>query len=182
LKNAIILHGTGDTPDLFWFPYIKSFLESEGYEVWLPQLPNADYPNLTDWLPYVLESGVFTQETIIVGHSAGAQLILSLLEKIDQPTKQAILVSGYAKALRSTAESEQEGEYNWRAIKGKSQQFIFINSDNDPWECTDTQGRIMLDQLGGVQIILKGEGHMGSQTYNQPYKEFPLLTRLIDVN
>jgi hypothetical protein len=24
MRNAIILHGTGDSPDLFWFPYIAN--------------------------------------------------------------------------------------------------------------------------------------------------------------
>jgi hypothetical protein len=57
---------------------------------------------------------------------------------------------------------------------------IFINSDNDPWECTDIQGRIMFDHLGGTQIVLHGEGHMGSGTFKQPYKDFPLVAKLID--
>ena len=183
MKNAIILHGTGDQPDLFWFPYIKNFLESKGYEVWLPQLPKAEQPNLQDWLPFVLDGAKFTDETIIIGHSAGAQLIPTILEHIDGPIKQAVLVSGYAKPLRESASdplNDATRTYNWEKMKGKYKQITFINSDNDPWECDDTQGRIFLDQLGGVQVILKGEGHMGSQKYNQPYKEFPLLTKLIE--
>jgi hypothetical protein len=32
----------------------------------------------------------------------------------------------------------------------------------------------MFDHLGGTQIIKHGEGHMGSDTFKQPYKEFPL--------
>jgi hypothetical protein len=36
----------------------------------------------------------------------------------------------------------------------------------------------MFDNLGGMQIVLH-EGHMGSTYYNQPYKEFPLLLKLI---
>jgi len=35
-KNAIILHGTGDLPDLFWFPYIANGLKSKGFDVRLP--------------------------------------------------------------------------------------------------------------------------------------------------
>ncbi|MFA5925629.1 MAG: alpha/beta fold hydrolase [Parcubacteria group bacterium] len=179
MKNAIILHGTGDSPNDFWFPYLKRELEARGYEVWIPSLPNADNPNLKDWLPFILENGKFSADTIIIGHSAGAQIILSLLEKIDVKVSQVILVSGYAKALRKDMNSEKNvDEYNWEEIKPKSQRFIFINSDNDPWTCDDKQGRIMFDNLGGMQIILH-EGHMGSTTYKQPYKEFPLLLNLI---
>lgn len=180
MKNAIILHGTGDTPTDFWFPYLAENLEKKGFQVWVPEMPNAATPNLRDWLGFVFENGRFNENTVIVGHSAGAQLILSILEKLENPIKQAILVSGYAKALRLTPEHEKNTEdFDWEKIQGKAQELIFINSDNDPWTCNDKQGRILLDHLGGIQIILKGEGHMGSTTHNQPYKEFPLLVKLI---
>jgi predicted alpha/beta hydrolase family esterase len=179
MKNAIILHGTADKPEDYWFPYLKNELEKLGFEVWLPKLPNSKFPNRKDWIPFLLENGKFTKETVIIGHSAGAQIIPSLLEKIDVKIKKAILVSGYAKALRKEAKSENSvDDYDWERIKTKAEQFIFINSDNDPWECDDRQGRIMFDKLGGIQIILH-EGHMGSTMFKQPFKEFPLLLRLI---
>jgi predicted alpha/beta hydrolase family esterase len=67
---------------------------------------------------------------------------------------------------------------NWPNIRSHAEQFVFINSDNDPWGCDDKQGKIMREKLGGELIVLH-EGHMGSTTYNQPYKEFPLLLDLI---
>ncbi|MDB5260390.1 MAG: putative Alpha/beta fold family hydrolase [Candidatus Nomurabacteria bacterium] len=179
MKNAIILHGTGTLNSDFWFPYIKENLKVKGYEVWLPQLPNADVPNLEEWLPFVLRQGKFLEETVIIGHSAGSQLILNILEKIDVKIKKAILVSGYAESLRESEISENKPELDWEGIKEHAEEFIFINSDNDPWGCNDKQGKIMQDKLGGKLIILKGEGHMGSATYNQPYKEFPLIAELI---
>lgn len=180
MKNAIILHGTGTKNTDFWFPYLKEKLEAKGYEVWLPQLPNDETPNLKDWLGFVLGKGTFTEETVLVGHSAGSQLILSILENLKTPIKKAILVSGYAKLLRASMEEEKNTkEPNWEAIKGKVKEFVFINSDNDPWGCDDKEGAIMIEHLGGKQIVMSGEGHMGSTTYNQPYKEFPLLNELV---
>ena len=38
----------------------------------------------------------------------------------------------------------------------------------------------MFDTFGGTLIIRHGEGHMGSNAMNQPYKEFPLLLKLIE--
>lgn len=180
MKNAIILHGTGDTPNLYWFPWLKKELEARGFEVWAPQLPNAETPNLNDWLTFILENGKFTGETVIIGHSAGAMVILSVLENIEIKIKQAILVSGYAKPLRKDADSEKDvDEFNWEKIREKAEKFIFINSDNDPWGCDDKQGRIMFDRLGG-DLIIRHEGHMGSTKYDQPYKEFPLLLKLVE--
>ncbi|KKR31773.1 MAG: hypothetical protein UT64_C0051G0004 [Candidatus Falkowbacteria bacterium GW2011_GWF2_39_8] len=37
----------------------------------------------------------------------------------------------------------------------------------------------MFEQLGGMQIVLHGEGHMGSDKFNQPYKKFHLLEKLL---
>jgi predicted alpha/beta hydrolase family esterase len=180
-KNAIILHGTADLPEGNWRGWLRRNLESRGYHVWVPQLPNSAKPNREEWIPFILDNGTITEETVIIGHSAGAQIILSVLEKIDIQIKQAILVAGYAKALRETANHEKNTEdYDWEAIKGKCKDLIFVNSDNDPWTCDDKQGRIMMDHLGGTQIILHGEGHMGSTYFNQPYEEFPLLLKLID--
>lgn len=177
--NAIILHGTGDKPTDFWFPYLKENLENRGYSVWLPELPNAEKPNLKDWLSFVLQSGTFSQDTILVGHSAGAQLILSILEKIDIKIKKAILVSGYAESLVENPESQNHPVLDWGKIKTHVNEIVFINSDNDPWGCDDKQGKIMFEKLGGI-LIVHHEGHMGSTKYNQPYKEFPLLLKLVD--
>lgn len=181
MKNAIILHGTGDRPDQYWFPYVKQTLEKHGYEVWLPALPHAEKPNLADWLPLVMEQGKFSENTILIGHSAGSELILSILEKLEKPVKQAVLVSGYAQALRKNRDSEERAALDWEKMKHKAAQLTFINSDNDPWGCDDTQGRIMLDRLGGILVIPKGEGHMGSTSFKQPYTEFPLLVKLLDI-
>lgn len=179
MKNVIILHGTGDKNTDFWFPYVKEKLEEKGFEVWLPQLLNAAVPNLKDWLTFVLENGKFTPETVLIGHSAGAQLILSILENVDVKIKKAILVSGYAESLRKDEVSTEKPALDWEKIKQHVQDIVFINSDNDPWGCDDKQGSIMRDHLGGTLLVQHGEGHMGSTTYNQSYKEFPLIVSLV---
>lgn len=77
----------------------------------MPQITNANDPDLVNWLPFIIDNVTFTEET----------------------------------------------------VRG----------------CDDIQGRRMMDMTNGIQIIIKGEGYMGSNTFNQPYKEFPLLRRLI---
>jgi hypothetical protein len=181
MKNAIILHGSGETPNSFWIPYIKEDLEKKGYEVWIPQLPDADAPVLSKWLPLVLEGGKFSKETVIISHSAGGPLLLSVLEKIAVKIKQAILVAGFSYPLSGdTAKDILQDSYDWQKIKDNVEDIIFINSNNDPWGCDDKQGKLMFDNLGGTLIVRDGEGHMGSDKFNQPYREFPLLTKLID--
>lgn len=71
-------------------------------------------------------------------------------------------------------------EYNWEKIKINCNRFVFINSVDDPWGANDTKGREMLDRLGGEVILRSDQGHMGSDSFNQPYKEFELLKLIIE--
>lgn len=192
MKNVILLHGSSSTPNSHWLPSIKKFLEKQGYSVWVPQLPNPEAPNLKIQLPFVLKNATFNNETIIIGHSAGCPLILSVLEHINVRINKAILVAGYARKLGKMEKSslkklEQDAEailpekYNWRKIKRNVKDIIFINSDKDPWGCDDKEGYYMFKNLGGTLIIRHGEGHMGSYIFKQPYKEFPLLEKLLSL-
>jgi len=182
MKNAILLHGTGSTPDSFWLPYIKRFLEKKGYAVWDPILPDAEKYSRSTVLPFVLDGGKFKDDTVMIGHSAGCPLILSVLERIGVKIDKAILVAGFAQPYgpNKTRHPILQPEYDWEKIRAHVKTIIFISSDNDPWGCDDTQGRYMFDNLGGTQIILHGEGHFGSDKFSQPYKEFPLLKNLLE--
>lgn len=181
MKNAILLHGTGGSPKSHWLPYLKKKLEKQGYKVWVPQLPDTENPHIKNWVPFVIKNGKFSKDTVIVGHSAGAACILGVLEKTKNRINKAVLVSGFYKPLKLVnVNTILKSSYDWARIKKHAKEIIFINSDNDPYGCDDKQGRIMFDKLGGTQIVLHGEGHMGSDRNNQPYKKFPLLVKLID--
>lgn len=183
MKNIIMLHGTGDTPKSFWYPYVKHELEQKGYDVWLPQLPHSDTPKLEFQLPFVLQNGKFSDETVIIAHSAGVPLALSVLEKFTIKIKCVILIAGFISPMAKGESGPNlilQKQYDWGKIRAHVVDIIFIHSDNDPWGCGDVEGRKMFNHLGGTLIIRHGEGHMGSQTFNQPYKEFPFLINLIN--
>ena len=183
MKNAIIIHGTSNNPDSFWQPKIRDFLQKRGYKVWAPSLPGADAPDLKTQLHYVMENGDFNEDTILIGHSAGCPLILSVLEKINVRIRKAILVAGYARRKENDQKPQLilQEKYNWKKIRNNVRDIIFINSDNDPWGCDHREGMYMFNHLGGTLIIRHGEGHMGSDLFNQPYKEFPFLEKLLEL-
>jgi hypothetical protein len=148
MKNAVILQGAGATQESFWLPYVKRELEKRGYEVWLPQLPDDDDPDIKKTLPFVLKNGKFKNETVIIAHSAGCPLTLSILENISVKIRHAILVAGYATPLPPpAADKALQEEYNWKKIKEHVEDIVFINSDNDPWGCNDKQGKYMFEKL-----------------------------------
>ncbi|HET9946471.1 MAG TPA: alpha/beta hydrolase [Patescibacteria group bacterium] len=178
MKNAIIFHGTGETPNHYWYPWLKKELEKRGFSVSIPQLPDTDHPDVKKWLPVALQED-YSEETIVIGHSAGSTLILALLETVKSPIKQAILTAAFYENLPEFSEPIIKPHYDWTTIKKNSNEIIVVNSDNDPWGCTPEVGLDLLGKIGGTLIVPHGEGHMGSDTFNQPMKEFPLLLKFI---
>src|SRR3989344_2796619 len=153
MTNAIILHGTGCNPGLFWYPYIKKHLESKGYEVWVPLLPNNDHPRIDECLDFILKNAKFDSSTILIGHSSGCPLILSILERINVKVSKAVLVAGFARPLSEKPEPMVQDEFSWERIRKNCNDFIIINSADDPWGCTDKEGRYIFDNTGGKFII-----------------------------
>lgn len=182
MKTAILLHGTGgNDKDYFWFADTKKHLETYGYRVWWPQLPHADEPVFEETLKFVQDNiPTYGKQTIVIGHSSACPLILSWLQSVKQPIKQAVLVAGYYQPLPDGATSLlQTKSFDWQAIKSACNEIIMINSDNDPWGCDDKQARPTAQKLDARFVFAKGQGHMGSGTYNQPYREFSLLKELL---
>ena len=176
--NAIIFHGTDLKPTDFWYPWLESELKKRGFRVDVPAYPDINHKPVAEFIPEVLSAHHFDNETVLIGHSSGASLILSILERIDRKVAQAILVAGYSEPLPGPADPILQPSYDWERIRAHSDDFVFINSANDPWGCDDVQGRRMFDRLGGTQII-RNDGHFGSESFNQSYEEFPLLLGLV---
>lgn len=179
MKKAIIFHGTDENPDRYWYPWLAQQLRDRGYETKVPSYPDINHTHISEFLPKVLKNHSFDAETVLIGHSAGGPLLLSILENIDVVIPQAILVAGYSTRFEGEERDPiLQDSYNWNKIAKNVEDIYFVNSVKDPWGCDAEQGRIMFDHLGGTQIV-RDEGHFGSGTYNQPYPTFELLNRLI---
>ena len=176
MKNAILLHGLKGNPDNFWFAWLRRALAEQGYHVSAPQLPDPEHPNLAVWTDYALQNLSFDQETLIIGHSAGCPLILSILQNLHRPIHRTILVAGFIR-LQGMQDDDVMllKTSDWPKIKANGNQFFFFNADNDPWGCDHHQGEALREKLGGTLIIRSGDGHFGSKVFEQPYDTFPML-------
>ncbi|MEU7998946.1 alpha/beta hydrolase [Micromonospora sp. NPDC049060] len=175
-RRAIIFHGTGGNPDACWYPWLAGRLAARGYAVEVPHHPGINVEPIATFLPKVLNGHSFDEDTILVGHSGGAALLLALLEHVDVTVAQAILVAGYCTRPNTEEEPVLQQGYDWAAIRSHVRDIYFINSREDPYGCDDRQGRAMFERLGGTQIV-RDDGHFGD--YDQPYERFELLDRLI---
>ena len=186
MKRAVLVHGNGGSDtDYFWFADTKEYLEAQGYKVMWPLLPDTnDIPNLIETVEYLKQHAPLRDGDIVIGHSSGCPVILYWLQNANVHLVQVVLVSGlYDKLICNDYNRymlPKEG-FDFSTIKTKSDEFILINSDNDPWGCDDGQARPVAGELGAKFILAEGQGHMGSASFNQPYRKFPMLKELLAV-
>ncbi len=179
--KVTIFHGTDCSPDskYYWYAWLKKQLEDHGHRVEVPHYPDINQEGIVTFLPKVLKNHTFGLDAVLVGHSAGAPLILSILENLASPVRLSILVAGYSMRLPGEDSNPVlQQSYDWQKIKQNSKDFVFINSINDPWGCDYKQGRVLFDKLSGTQII-RNDGHFGSEGNNLPYVEFPLSRDIV---
>ena len=178
--KAVILHGTDGKPSHNWFPWIKSELESRGFKVWIPELPNNHTPNRHVYNNFLLDSNWDFKNNLVIGHSSGAVSVLNLLEDNRCPSiDTGILVGAWAKMDGTDLDKKQfknlfpEDGFNFSKIKEKSKKLIFLHGDDDPY-CPLAQAKWLAKQTSSEIIIIPGGQHLGST-----YKKLPELLDIL---
>lgn len=185
VKRAVILHGTDGSPQENWFPWLKTQLESRGYTVWVPELPNNHTPNRHIYNDFLLNSDWDFTDNLIIGHSSGAVSILNLLQDKRTPKiKTGILVGAWAHMKETDLDKEQfkdlfpsEG-FDFKLINQKADKFIFIHGDNDPY-CPLDQAKWLAKQTDSQIFIIPGGGHF-TVNLNPDYSKFPKLIEILE--
>jgi hypothetical protein len=180
MKTAAILHGRNCGPDMFWYAYADKALTAQGYAVWRPQLPNTSAAKREEWVPFIKKNFVFTSESIVVATSASCGAVLEVVEQLTEPITKVVFVAGFARPIgNENPYPSLKSTYDWEHIKNNVKEFYFINSDDDPYDAGEEEGRYLFSKLGGTFILCHGQGHFGTIKLKQPYPEFPLLKRLL---
>ena len=169
-KRVFIIHGWDGYPQEGWFPWLKNELEKKGFNVIVPQLPDAQNPRIQKWIPKIAEVVRTPDEnTYFVGHSMGCQAIARYLETLPGKIKVGgvVFVAGFFKRLVGLEDDPdvQDTDRHWLTapidlIKvGKHlNRSVAIFSDNDPWVPSDNQDDFR-DKLGSEIIIEHNKGH-----------------------
>ena len=169
--RAIIFHGTGGRPEYIWYPWLADRLRDRGYTVEVPHHPGINVEPIATFLPKVLDAHTYDEETVLVGHSGGAALLLAILERLDVVVPQAFLVAGYSTPPNTEDEPVLLESYDWEAIRAHARDIYFLNSVEDEFGCDADQGRAMFDRLGGT-LIVRNEGHFLSES-------LPIVDKLV---
>lgn len=178
------MHGTGSDSNGNWFPWLKCELEKLGHEVWVPDLPDANRPNIHKYNGLLLNSDWDFKDCIIIGHSSGAVAIFGLLQALPENIKvnTSILVGAFTKRLSESPSWEMLKElfdepFDFEAIKQKADKFLFIHSKDDPVSDIG-QARELCQQVNGEIIEFDGMKHFALKS-DPRFSEFPELLEII---
>ncbi len=158
-KRVFIFHGWDGYPEEGWFPWLKKELEARGFEVQVPQMPEASSPRIKNWVPALAAAvGEADDQTYFVGHSMGCQAIARYLELLPDNLKigGVVFVAGFFTRLTNLEDDDEVKDiaHEWletpldlNKVKSHSPKGIAIFSDNDPYVSLDNQDRIK-NELG----------------------------------
>lgn len=173
--NIFIFHGTEGHPQENWFPWLKQELETEGYEVIVPQFPSPPIVSakISEWFDVLKKyEGQITGNTIIVGHSLGGIFTLRVLEKLNHPITAALFVGtpiGVRPILNYDRDNTFSGfNFEWDTIRQKARDFIVYQSDDDPYVGLDN-GKELAKHLGVELSFMPNAGHFNA---NAGYTKF----------
>ncbi len=183
MKNALILHGldfykAGNQHLTNWFPWLKEELEKLGYDVWLPELPDAWEPDINKYWDFLKDFN-FNNETIIVGHSAGGTAVFGILNKLpaNKKIKLAISVAGLYMDNNGRCKKLFSEKYDWMKIGKQAEKICIMWSEDDPY-ITRFHTDNLSAKLGVEPIIFKDKKHFDLGA-SEEFRKFPELLEMI---
>jgi hypothetical protein len=153
------------------FPWLKKELTKKGMKVFIPAMPNPDYPKINPWISKLKKVVKNPDEnTFFVCHSIGCQAVLRYVSGPDNKKIGGIVaVAGWFKLKGLTTREEKTiarpwltKRINFKKIRPSVNETIAIFSDNDPFVSLPNNKKIFREKLGAKILIEHRKGHMGS--------------------
>ena len=187
--DIVIMHGTEGSPEGNWFPWLKKEMEAAGHDVYVPRFPTPENQNMQSWCKVLREeTPIYGENTILIGHSAGAAYMLRLLEvlgissdgELDQKVAKSIFVSGFFEKLGNEYYDNLnsdfiEHEFNWDRIKMNMGIASVFHGDNDlyvPLSAAENLG----ENLGVPVTVIPNGGHLNTES---GYTKFPEILKVL---
>ncbi len=168
VRRAFIVHGWQGHPKQGWYPWLGNLLETRGFEVTIPAMPNTKDPKPNEWIAALVELvGEPDADTYLIGHSMGANVIMKYLGlKLRCKIGGAVLVAPWPSfSAKDRKYGKEMGArwlhdgYEWQNILDNAEHITAIFSTNDPY-VNYRDSEIFEKELRCKIIIEEGKSHM----------------------
>lgn len=171
--KIIFIHGNGGgSVDDGWYPYLKTQFQKAGLEVVSKNFPDRDLARASIWLPFLENELLADHESILIGHSSGAEAAMRYAE--NHQILGSVLVSPCYTDLGDPKE-KQSGYYDkpwdWETIKKNQEWIVQFSSTDDPY-IPIAEARYVHEKLGTEYYEFQDRGHF----IDQP--EFPEIVKV----
>lgn len=166
--NVLIFHGTGGNPEGNWFSWLKTELERQKANVFVPSFPHPKDHPLPDWLKVLKDYKQYINEqTILIGHSLGGLFLLRVLESLNHPVRASFFVSapvGVKPIRYYDSDFAFSGfNFNWEKIRQNAGKATVYHSDNDPYVSLGN-GEELAKKLGVNLTFIPQAGHLNAES------------------
>ena len=179
--SFLIVHGARGNPQRNWFPWLANTLSKHG-RVLSPPFPTPDGQSLKTWLEVADKTlaAIDPGNTILIGHSSGAILVLRMAERTKQPYRAVFSVCPFERDLGlpdydPLNTSFINPAFNWQAVRHGAKKIVCLAGDNDPY-VPFAATKSVADRADAELITVKKGGHLNAES---GYSEFPLLLEKI---
>lgn len=171
MKKVFIIHRWSGGPNDDWRPWLSEQLELKGYEVFVPEMPETEHPQIEKWVNKIAEVvGVPNVDTYFIGHSIGCQAIMRYLQTLPDEIKiaKAVFVAGWFNLAGLDEEGEDvvsiakpwiETPIEYEKIKNVCSDIQVFISSNEPYGYINENKKIFEESLGAHVTILQNKGH-----------------------
>mmetsp|Transcript_117707 Transcript_117707/g.375144 ORF Transcript_117707/g.375144 Transcript_117707/m.375144 type:complete len:356 (-) Transcript_117707:341-1408(-) len=184
LRRCVIAPGNGcdDIVDSNWYGWLNDELRLSGAieEVVCRDFPDPLEAKRSIWLPFMRDVLKVGPDTILVGHSSGAEAAMRFAET--SPVGGLVLVSACHSDLGDEGERASGyyppsgGPWDWAAIRKNTGWIVQFHSKDDPLVPVD-EGRLVANELRSEYKELDGHSH-----FFEPFRELleAILTKVKD--
>jgi uncharacterized protein len=173
-KRVYVIHGWEGHPANNWFPWLKKCLGKEGFDVFIPAMPDPIRPKKDEWVRFLKD--LITEpdkDTYFVGHSMGCRTILRYLEGLPKDIKVggAVLVAGWVSLPMWNGRTEEQTRIiedwvnppmDFEKVLIHTDKFVAIYSKDDPYFLPEN-ATIYEEKLGAKLISKDGFGHFSDE-------------------
>jgi predicted alpha/beta hydrolase family esterase len=158
--KALLIHGWRGWSTYAWFPWLKRELETLGYSVDVPDLPDPLFPRRDRWVEMIREK-LSTPDTIVIAHSLGCAATLMALEGYGgQPLRGVVFVAGFGRNFGAPGlEYWFDHALPFEELRHRARNWSVLHSENDRW-VPYPEGQWLAGQLHTEITKLPPLGHL----------------------